>query len=150
MKICEYSTTLSSSFKTLNEEWLKKYFVVEPYDTVLLENCESEIINKGGHIFFGILDNKVIATYALLPPIKGRVELGKMAVTEKFQGKGYGQQLLKHVFATTRLLGYKEILLYSNRILENSIYLYKKFGFKEIQNIDSPYKRGNIKMIVKL
>ena len=66
MEICEYSSTLRSFFKTLNEEWLKKYFTVEPYDAVLLENCESEIINKGGHIFFGILNNKVIATYALL------------------------------------------------------------------------------------
>ena len=150
MEICEYSSTLRSFFKTLNEEWLKKYFTVEPYDAVLLENCESEIINKGGNIFFGVLNKKVIATYALLPPLDGCVELGKMAVTEKYQGKGYGQQLLKHVFEIARLLGYKEILLYSNRILENSIYLYKKFGFKEIPNNDSPYKRGNIKMIVKL
>ena len=150
MEICEYSPALRSFFKTLNEEWLKKYFTVEPYDAVLLENCESEIINKGGHIFFGILNNKVIATYALLLTVDGCVELGKMAVTEKHQGKGYGQQLLKHVFEIARLLGYKEILLYSNRILENSIYLYKKFGFKEIPNNDSPYKRGNIKMIVKL
>ena len=150
MKICEYSTTLSSSFKTLNEEWLKKYFTIEPYDALLLENCESEIINKGGHIFFGIENNEVIATYAFLPTTNKCVELGKMAVTETHQGKGYGQRLLKHVFETARILGYSEIVLYSNRILQNSIHLYKKYGFKEVSNIDSPYKRGDIKMVIKL
>ena len=78
------------------------------------------------------------------------VELGKMAVTETHQGKGYGQQLLKHVLETARTLGYTEILLYSSRILQNSIHLYKKYGFKEVSNIDSPYKRGDIKMLIKL
>ena len=57
MKIIEYSRAHKLSFKKLNEEWLEKYFNVEPYDSTLLENCESGIINKGGYIFFGIIDN---------------------------------------------------------------------------------------------
>ena len=150
MEICAYTAAFRSSFKTLNEEWLKKFFTIEPYDALLLENCESEIINKGGHIFFGIDNNEVIAKYAFLPTTNKCVELGKMAVTETHQGKGYGQQLLKHVLETARTLGYTEILLYSNRILQNSIHLYKKYGFKEVSNIDSPYKRGDIKMLIKL
>lgn len=150
MKIIEYSRAHRLSFKKLNEEWLEKYFNVEPYDSTLLENCESEIINKGGYIFFGIIDNEVMGTYALLPPVNGRTELGKMAVTESYQGKGYGQQLLKHALSTAKSLGIKEIFLFSNRILKNSIYIYKKFGFKEVENVDSPYKRGNIKMLSKL
>lgn len=150
MKICPYSPDLRLFFKTLNEEWLKKYFVVEPYDATLLENCEKEIIDKGGHIFFGELDGIVIGTYALLAPKNGCVEIGKMAITAEHQGNGYGQQLLKHAVSTAAALGYKEMLLYSNRKLKNSIYIYRKFGFKEIPNSNSPYERGNIKMLLKL
>ena len=124
--------------------------MVEPYDTTLLENCEKEIIDKGGHIFFGKLNRVVIGTYAILAPDNGCVELGKMAITAKHQGKGYGQQLLKHAISTAAALGHKEMLLYSNRKLKNSIYLYRKFGFKELPNKDSPYQRGNIKMLLKL
>jgi hypothetical protein len=51
MEICDYSSALSPFFKTLNEEWLNKFFVVEPYDATLLENCASEIIEKGGAYF---------------------------------------------------------------------------------------------------
>ncbi len=150
IEICAYSPALRSFFKTLNEEWLNKYFVVEPYDAFLLENCESEIINKGGNIFFGKLNGVVIGTYALLAPVDGCVELGKMAITAAFQGKGYGQQLLQHAISTAVALGHKEMLLYSSRKLKNSIYLYRKFGFKEISHEDSPYERGDIKMLLKL
>lgn len=150
MKICPYSPTLRPFFKTLNEEWLNKYFVVEPYDAALLENCEKEIIDKGGQIFFGELDGIVIGTYALLPPKNGCVEIGKMAITAEYQGNGYGQQLLKHAISTATALGNKEMLLYSNRKLKNSIYIYRKFGFKEVPNSNSPYARGNIKMLLKL
>ena len=73
MEICNYSSALRPFFKTLNEEWLNKFFVVEPYDATLLENCVSEIIEKGGRIFFGKLNGIVIATYALLPPNDGCV-----------------------------------------------------------------------------
>jgi predicted GNAT family N-acyltransferase len=150
MKICPYSPTLRPFFKKLNEEWLNKYFVVEPYDAALLENCEKEIIDKGGHIFFGELDGIVIGTYALLPPKNGYVEIGKMAITAEYQGNGYGQQLLKHAISKATTLGNKEMLLYSNRKLKNSIYIYRKFGFKEVPNSNSPYARGNIKMLLKL
>ena len=137
-------------FKTLNEEWLNKYFVVEPYDADLLENCEKEIIDKGGYIFFGELDGIVIGTYALLAPKNGYVEIGKMAIRAEYQGNGYGQQLLKHAISTAAALGNKGMLLYSNRKLKNSIYIYRKFGFKEVPNSNSPYARGNIKMLLKL
>ena len=124
--------------------------MVEPYDADLLENCEKEIIDKGGYIFFGELDGIVIGTYALLAPKNGYVEIGKMAITDEYQGNGYGQQLLKHAISTAATLGNKGILLYSNRKLKNSIYIYRKFGFKEVPNSNSPYARGDIKMLLKL
>ena len=150
IEICAYSPDLRSFFKTLNEEWLNKYFVVEPYDAFLLENCESEIIDKGGNLFFGKRNGVVIGTYAILTPVNGCVEIGKMAITAAHQGNGYGQQLLQHAISTAMALGHKEMLLYSNRKLEISIYLYRKFGFKEVPNEDSPYERGDIKMLLKL
>ena len=51
-QIIPYTRALKPYFKTLKREWLEKYFTVELYDATLLENCESEIINKGGCIFF--------------------------------------------------------------------------------------------------
>ena len=44
---------------------------------------------------------------------------------------------------------WKEIYLYTSSKLKNSIYLYKKFGFKKTELKSSPYKRGDIKMEYK-
>ncbi len=144
--IIPFEKHLKSHFRTLNEEWLEKYFVVEPYDAKLLENCEEEILDKGGHIFFGCLGDLVIGTFSLLPPKNNVVELGKMAITASFQGNGYGQQLLHHAIKIAKENRYEQLLLYSNRRLENSIHLYRKFGFVEEPIEKSPYERGDIKM----
>lgn len=148
--IIPFEKRLKSHFKSLNEEWLERYFVVEPYDAKLLENCEEEIINNGGCIFFGCVGGLILGTYALLPKKKDIVELGKMAISSKYQGKGYGQQLLQHAIETAKQNGFSQMILYSNRTLENSIYLYRKFGFVEEPIVESPYERGNIKMRLHL
>ena len=38
-------------FKSLNLEWLDRYFKVEPIDELVLNNPEREIVDKGGFIF---------------------------------------------------------------------------------------------------
>ena len=46
---------------------------------------------------------------------------------------------------------WEKIVLYSNTILENSIHLYRKYGFTEVQmESNLIYSRGNIKMELDL
>ena len=57
----------------------------------------------------------------------------------------------KSISVCHSLLKFKSIILYSNTVLNNSIYLYKKYGFKEIKSKgDPPYKRSDIKMEMQL
>ncbi len=51
VKIIPFSTKLKKPIKTLNLEWLKKYFKVEPKDEKVLSDPQGEIIDKGGIIF---------------------------------------------------------------------------------------------------
>ena len=77
-------------------------------------------------------------------------ELSKMAVDPKFQGLKIGQRLMQYCIDFAKQKEWKELILYSNTTLENAIYIYRKFGFKEIPIEGSPYSRGDIKMILKL
>ncbi len=151
IKIIDYNNKYAQSFYNLNIEWLKTFFYVEPYDEEVLSQPDKYIINKGGFIFFSMKDDKVVGTVALMP-IKeiGILELTKMAVLPEERGQKIGQQLLQHCidFAQTEKL--KGLLLYSNTKLENAIYLYRKYGFKELElETDSPYKRSDIKMLLE-
>lgn len=135
------------NFYNLNIEWLQTLFVVEPFDKEVLGNPETYIINKGGHIFFALLNNEVVGTVALMPK-ENTFELTKMAVSPNHRGYKIGQQLMQHTinFAKSELK-LNNLILYSSTKLENAIYIYKKYGFVEIPlEKDNPYKRSDIKM----
>lgn len=145
--IIAFEEHFAPNFRDLNLEWLEKYFYVESHDATLLNNCKAEIIAPGGFIFFYQKEGEIIGTFALIKVNDTVFELGKMAVTEAFQGKGIGQELLQYCIDFARNKSIQKIILYSNRSLENSIYLYKKYGFKEvIMEKNKPYTRGDIKM----
>ncbi|WP_299680423.1 GNAT family N-acetyltransferase [uncultured Dokdonia sp.] len=148
MQISTYKPTYASDFKTLNIEWLETFFYVESYDNEVLSNPEKYIVSKGGHIFFALIDDTVVGTVALMPMQEPNVyELTKMAVDTSIRGKGIGQKLMAHCIAFAKAENTPKLVLYSNTILENAIYIYKKWGFVEIPlETTSNYDRANIKM----
>ena len=150
MIILPYNTMYASHFYDLNVEWLHTYFYVEPYDEMVLSEPEKYILDKGGHIFFAVENDLVIGTVALIPHDPSSFELTKMAVDKTARGKKVGQQLLQHCMEFAKGRG-KNLMLYSHTKLENAIHIYRKFGFQEIPlEIDNPYKRSNIKMLLTL
>jgi hypothetical protein len=65
---CNYSfsSTLKEPIKTLNIEWLSKYFKIEPKDELVLSNPQEEIIDKGGMIFYAKYNEVIVGTVSLL------------------------------------------------------------------------------------
>ncbi len=148
ISIIPFEKQYSKDFYDLNIEWLQTYFYVEPFDEEVLSKPEHYIIDKGGHIFFAKLDNDVVGTVALMPTkTEGVFELTKMAVSPNHRGYKIGQQLMQHCIDFAKHNHLKGLMLYSNTLLENAIYIYRKYGFIEIPvETNSPYKRSNIKM----
>jgi len=148
LQILPFDKAYSQRFYDLNIEWLKTFFYVEPFDEEVLSQPKTYIINKGGHIFFAKLENEIVGTVALMPlKDEDGFELTKMAVSPNHRGHKIGQQLMQHCIHFAKANKFKRLLLYSNTILENAIYIYKKYGFIEIPvEPNSPYKRSNIKM----
>jgi ribosomal protein S18 acetylase RimI-like enzyme len=152
LDIIPFTEGYSKDFHDLNIEWLETFFYVEPYDREVLRKPLQYIINKGGYIFFAKLDERILATVALMPTCDDKVlELTKMAVHPEFRGRKIGQRLLQYCIEFSRNKNLESLILYSNTILENAIYLYRKYGFKELKlEPDNPYERANIKMHLDL
>ena len=148
MEIINYDKKHAKRFYELNIEWLKTFFYVEPFDEEVLSKPEVYIIDKGGHIFFALLEVEVVGTVALMPTKdEGVFELTKMAVSPNHRGYKIGQQLMQHCIDFAKSQNFKGLMLYSNTKLENAIYISRKYGFVEIPvELNSPYKRSNIKM----
>lgn len=144
--IISYSPDLKEEIKILNLEWLRKYFKVEPKDEIVLSDPKGEIIDKGGLIFYAKYNDKIVGTVSLLKIDSTTFELSKMAVTDGVQGLGIGQKLMDQCLESSKKLGVKKLILYSNRKLLPAIYLYKKVGFVEVSLEDGVYERADIKM----
>jgi len=151
MSIIPFSTKLAKHFKSLNIEWLEKNFKVEPQDAAYLDKPQKNIINKGGYVFFYKLDNDIVGTLAFIKQDDNDFELSKMAVTKSVQNKGIANKLLEFSLEYGKAKHWKTLIIYSNTQLEAAIYLYKKYGFKEIALEDNcPYQRANIKLQLDL
>lgn len=150
IEIVPFSEALAIHFTRLNTDWLKKYFVVEPVDEQMLGNPKEFFIDKGGHIFFALVDNGVAGTFALLKESDNVYELSKMAVDEKYQGMKIGNRMMEYCIAKAKELKAIKLILYSNTKLAPAIHLYRKYGFIEVPVSGSVYKRSDIKMELEI
>ena len=142
VSIVTYRKKYKGDFRRLNEEWLNKYFVVEDEDKRFLYNPEKEIINKGGEIFFALLENEVVGTSAMIKVDDSTFELAKMAVTEKEWGKQIGKKLMLTSIGFAVEKRVAKIELSTSPKLTSAINLYQNVGFRRIRKSPpSAYKR---------
>ncbi|KMQ66661.1 MarR family transcriptional regulator [Chryseobacterium angstadtii] len=152
VKIVDYEPQYKQAFKALNEEWIRTFFTMEASDYKLLDNPEEEIINKGGHIVFALLNNEPVGTCALVKmkdePLA--FELSKMAVSPKAQGKKIGYLVGQALVDKARELKAESIFLETNSVLVPAIKLYEKLGFEHLPLSGSAYERCDTQMLLKI
>ena len=147
----KYTPEDAATFKALNVEWLELYFEVEPIDKRVLSNPQTEILDPGGFILMAELEEKTIGTFAYIKKGERLYEFSKMAIHPNYRGKGYGNTMMQFAIAFAEKRNWNKIILYSSTILENSIHLYRKYGFIEVpMEPNVLYSRGNIKMELNL
>jgi len=151
IEIVPFKEKYAQAFYDLNIEWLETFFYVEDFDKEVLSKPKKYIINPGGHIFSALENDIVLGTVALLKKSETSFELTKMAVLPKQRGKKIGQHLMQYCIDFAKENNFNTLFLYSNTLLENAIYIYRKYGFIEVPvEPDSPYERSNIKMVLDL
>jgi len=139
----------SSAFRSLNEEWITRYFVLEPKDRETLGDPENTILRKGGRIFIAYVQGKALGCVALIPMENGVYELSKMAVSPESRGLGIGRKVLEYAIAQARELGAKSLFLGSNSVLKSAVHLYESIGFRHVPQEKLPdmhYSRANVFM----
>jgi len=120
-----------ASFRTLNEEWIVRHFVLEDKDREVLGDPVKYILNPGGEIIFATVGEQTVGCCALAPEGPGEYEVAKMAVTEAYRGKGIGRKILERVIAEARAMGATHLYLETNSKLTAS-HLYESIGFRHL------------------
>src|SRR5450432_1682566 len=143
----------ATAFRTLNEEWITRYFALEAKDREILEDPENAILRRGGYIFMVYAGGAAIGCAALIPMGNDVYELSKMAISPRLRGLGIGRKLLEHVVAQARVMGARSLFLGSSTKLRNAVHLYESVGFRHVsseQIPQMPYTRADIFMEIQL
>ena len=139
----------ATAFRTLNEEWITQFFVLEEKDREVLGDPENTILRKGGHVYMLEQGGESVGCVALIPMGDGVYELSKMAVMPQCQGLGLGRKLLLHAIAQARAIGAKSLFLGSSTKLKNAVHLYESVGFRHVPPEKLPplaYTRADVFM----
>jgi putative acetyltransferase len=143
----------TTAFRTLNEEWITRHFMLEKMDRETLGDPQKKILEKGGYIFMVYANDQAVGCVALIPIGNGVYELSKMAVSPELRGLGIGRRLLLHAIAEAKRIGARSLFLGSNAKLANAVHLYESVGFRHVapENIPPmPYSRANVFMEMPL
>jgi N-acetylglutamate synthase-like GNAT family acetyltransferase len=143
----------ATAFRTLNEEWITRYFILEAKDRETLGDPENTILRKGGHIFMVYAAQEPVGCVALIPLAGGVYELSKMAVDSRLRGQGIGRRLLEYAIAQARNIGAKSLFLGSSTKLMNAVHLYESVGFRHVSPESlppMPYRRADVFMELPL
>ena len=138
-----------AAFRDFNEEWIVRYFRLEPKDRLSLDYPQSTILDRGGKIFIAEQDNHPVGCCALLPLGPGEFEVAKMAVAEASRGGGIGRQLLKTIIDAALAAGAHRLYIETNQKLVAAVRLYESLGFRHLppeRITPSPYARANVYM----
>ena len=147
VEIVNFDPSLAQAFADLNYEWIASAYGIEDHDREILDHPETYIVDRGGEVFFALLNGEPVGTVAMIKIDDSSFELAKMAVSPNHRGQGISNSLMEACinFATERVA--QAIILESNTKQAAAIRLYRKFGFKEIElDPNSPYMRANIRM----
>jgi ribosomal protein S18 acetylase RimI-like enzyme len=146
IKIIDYRDEHQPFFESFNRAWIEALFTMEPLDEYVLTNPGKAILEPGGAILMAEYKGIIAGTVALRKVDDATYEFTKMAVDEKFRRLGIAEALCYASFKKAKLLGAREIILYSNTLNAAAILMYEKIGFRHVSVEPGVYKRANVKM----
>ena len=139
----------AAAFRRLNEEWINRFFRIEPKEEAVLADPQRTILDPGGRIFFAAAGEQCVGCCALIRLGDQEFEVAKMAVEPSHQGAGIGRKLLHAVIEEARNAGAQRLYLETNHALTPAIHLYESLGFKHIPQdriVPSAYQRADVYM----
>jgi putative acetyltransferase len=143
----------AAAFRRLNEEWITRFFRIEPKEELVLADPQRTILDPGGRIFFATAAERCVGCCALIRIREREFEVAKTAVEPSYQGAGIGRRLLDAAIEEARNVGARRLYLETNHVLTPAIRLYESVGFKHMDAdriVPSAYERADVYMELML
>ncbi|WP_415471286.1 GNAT family N-acetyltransferase [Clostridium saccharoperbutylacetonicum] len=119
-----------------NDLNFSKYLEVQNYDSEL-EHLFDKYGLPDGRLYIVKVENEVAGCIGLRKIDNENCEMKRLYVRPEFRGHKIAKKLVEMIIDDAKRIGYKSMLLDTLPFLEEAIYLYKKFGFYEIESYNN-------------
>ncbi len=139
----------AEAFRLLNEEWIERYFKLEPKDRETLGDPQHTILDKGGRILVAVRAGVTVGCCALIEIADREYELAKLAVSPGQRRLGIGRKLMTAAIEAGERIGAKRLYLESNSVLPGAVPLYLSMDFQDVppeRRKPSIYARADVFM----
>ena len=112
-----------------------------PYDLLILADPSIEAINdyfKRGYCYGAYIDNEIVGVYVIIKTRPFIMELVNIAVSESYQGRGIGKELILHAIKVAKEEKAKVIEVGTGNSSISQLALYQKCGFR-ITGVDRDF-----------
>jgi ribosomal protein S18 acetylase RimI-like enzyme len=132
-----------------NDPDFAKYLEVQNYNSEL-EHLADKYGLPEGRLYIVKVENEVAGCIGLRKIDNENCEMKRLYVRSKFRGHQIANKLVEMIVADAKEIGYRYMLLDTLPFLEGAIYLYKKFGFYEIESYNNSPMNTSIYMKLDL
>ena len=88
------------------------------------------------------ISNKIVGFIIVIQDREDRINLINLLIRKQYQNKGYGSRLLKYTLTKIKEMNNIEIIVLNvNSKNKVAIWLYQKFGFRIVQQIENYYRQ---------
>lgn len=119
-----------------NDANFAKYLELQNYDSEL-EHLADKYGLPDGRLYIVKVENEVAGCIGLRKIDNENCEMKRLYVRPKFREHKIANKLVEMIIDDAKKIGYKSMLLDTLPFLEGAIYLYKKFGFNEIESYNN-------------
>ena len=133
MLFTEYTDMLIS-----HDSSFQKYLEMQNYEEEI-NHLEMKYGCPYGRLYIAYYNEDLAGCIGLRKIDEQNCEMKRLYVRPQFRGKQIGDRLIQKIIEDAKEIGYSYMLLDTLPFLKNAIYMYKKYGFYEIESYnDSP------------
>lgn len=113
-----------------------KYLEIQNYNEEL-QHLEAKYGMPAGRLHLARYGGKTAGCIGLRKIDEHRCEMKRLYVKPEFQGKAIGRRLIEQVIADAKEIGYSCMLLDTLPFLQSALYLYRQYGFYEVESYNN-------------
>ncbi len=127
----------------------KEYLSIQNYDEEI-DHLEMKYGLPNGRLYLIYCDNMLAGCIGLKKIDDENCEMKRLYVRPMFRGNRLANILIEQIIKDARNIGYSNMLLDTLPFLKSAVYLYKKYGFYEIESYNNSPMDTSIYMKLEL